>query len=365
MKILHLETGQHLYGGPQQVVYLIEALRRKGVQNVLVCCEGSAIIDVAAPYADEVHTVPMEGDLDLSFVRKFRRLVRDEQPDVVHLHSRRGADTLGAWAARRAGARVVMSRRVDRPEPRLSLLLKYRLFDRVIAVSDFIRSYLVESGVPVEKVVRIHDAVDRRLFKPQGDMAWFQREFRLRQGQRVIAVIAQLIERKGHRYLLEAMPAMLNEFPDLRLLVLGQGPSEADLMDQIKQMKLRGCVTLDGFRDDLPRFVACLDAVVHPALSEGLGVALLQAASCAVPIIASSVGGVPELVREGENGLLVPPRDSQALADAVCRVLREPEFAKALGERGRAIVDAEFSISQMCSDHLQVYEDVIKSRRVA
>ena len=137
MRILHVEGGANLYGGAQQVLYLLEGLSRRGVDNLLACRPGCELAERAASFA-EVHTLPMGGDLDFAMIRRLRRLIQRTEPDLVHLHSRIGADVMGGVAARMAGVPVIHTRRVDNPEPRWLVAAKYRLHDRVIAISEAI-----------------------------------------------------------------------------------------------------------------------------------------------------------------------------------------------------------------------------------
>jgi glycosyltransferase involved in cell wall biosynthesis len=174
-----------------------------------------------------------------------------------------------------------------------------------------------------------------------------------------MAVVAQLIPRKGHRYLLQVMPELLEAFPNLRLLLFGQGPEEARLRAQVEALALSDRVSFAGFRTDLPKILPCLDLLVHPALMEGLGISLLQAAGAGVPIVAVAAGGMPEIVRDGVNGLLVPPADSQVLAAAIKRLLAEPELRHRFGAAGRELVQQEFSVEHMVAGNLQVYRELL------
>lgn len=359
--ILHVETGMHLYGGALQVFYLLRGLNERGWRSVLVCSEGSAIAEAAAGFVSKVHAVPMRGDLDLGFIGRLRRIIRAEAPDLVHLHSRRGADLLGGVAARLEHTPVVLSRRVDNPEARWVARLKYRLFDRVVTISQGIREVLLSEGVPPAKVTCVHSAVDAERYHPDGDRAWLDRTFGLAPGERAVGMVAQLIPRKGHRYLLNAAPRILAAFPGARFLLFGKGPLEDELRAQIAAAGLQERVQLAGFRDDLDRVLPCLDLVVHPADMEGLGVSLLQAAAAGVPLIGSAAGGIPEVVRDGETGLLIPPGDETALADAVTALLGDPERAQAMGRAGRRLVEREFSIPAMVEGNMGVYRAVLEA----
>lgn len=356
MKIVHVEAGMHLYGGAQQVLYLLEGLRRGGCDNLLVAPPGSAIARAAGERGLRVAQLPLHGDADLGFVRRLYRLLRRERPDLVHLHSRRGADVLGGIAARLARVPCVLSRRVDNPEPAAWARVKYRLYDRVITISEGIRGVLLAEGVAPERVICIPSAVDSAPYVHACERDWFIAEFELPQDARALGVIAQLIPRKGHRHLLAALPGVLERYPDVHVLCFGQGPLHGELASAIASSPCRGRVRLAGFRADLPRLLPCLYGVVHPAEMEGLGVSLLQAAAAAVPIVASRAGGIPEAVRDGVNGLLVPAADPQALARAMERLLADPGWAAELGRRGQTIVREEFSLDRMVDGNRRVYE---------
>lgn len=361
MKILHVETGNKLFGGPLQVYYLLRGLHQQGQQNILVCSAGSAIGDAAREVTANIYAVPMAGDLDIPFVWRLRRIIRKESPDLIHLHSRRGADLLGGIAGRLENVPVILSRRVDNPEPRWWVAVKYRLYDQVVTISEGIRDVLLKEGVPAEKVTCVPSAVDIRQYRPACDRGWFEQAVGVESGQPVVGVIAQLIPRKGHRYLLEAIPDLVRQIPEVQFLFFGTGELETELQTEIEQRGLRGTVRLAGFRDDLPRVLPCLDTVVHPALMEGLGVSLLQAAACGVPIVASAVGGIPEIVQDKVNGYLVPPRQPEALGRALLSLLENQSRAREMGKAGRAIVEQGFSIEAMVKGNMELYAAVINS----
>jgi glycosyltransferase involved in cell wall biosynthesis len=364
VKILHVEGGRNLYGGALQVLYLVEGLKARGVENLLACREGSDLALAARPYA-EVRGMTMEGDLDLGLIHRLYRLIRATRPDVVHLHSRIGADVMGGIAARLAGVPIVHSRRQDNPEKPWMVALKYRLHDRVVAISEGIGRVLLSEGLPAAKLRVVRSAVDARPYQRPPDRPWFRAEFGLAEGSFAIGVVAQLISRKGHRFLLQAMPGLIERFPMLHAICFGKGPAEDELRELIGTLGLEGRVHLAGFRDDLPRILPCLDLLVHPALMEGLGVSLLQAASAGVPIVASRAGGIPEAVHDGLNGVLVPPGDVEALGGAISRVLGDKDLARRMGEAGRERVAREFSVDGMVDGNLAVYRELLEERGLA
>jgi glycosyltransferase involved in cell wall biosynthesis len=362
MNVVHVEAGRHLYGGALQVLYLLRGLRERPGRNVLVCPQGSALAEAARGVADVVHPIPMGGELDLGLVPRLLGLLRRERPDLVHLHSRRGADLWGALAARRAGVPVVLSRRVDNPEPRWLVGLKYRLYDHVVTISEAIRQVLIAEGVAPDRVTCVPSAVDTEAYRPGCEDAWFRAEFGLAPAVPVIGMVAQFIDRKGHGVLIEAAPPVLAAYPEARFLLFGQGPLKAACEDQARRRGLTRQVLFPGFRRDLARVLPCLTLLVHPALLEGLGVSLLQAAACGVPTVASAVGGIPEAVRDGVTGALVPPGDPDALAEAVRALLADPERRRAQGANGRRHALERFSPAAMVEGNSEVYARVLAGR---
>lgn len=360
MKILHVEAGRNLYGGALQVVYLIRGLADRGVENLLVCPPGSAIEQAGREAGAVVHPVAMGGDLDLLLPVRLRRIIRTQRPDLVHLHSRRGADVLGGLAARWSQTPCVHSRRVDNPEFPFVARWKYRLFDRIVTISEGIRDVLLAEGVPGDRVVCVRSAIDTAAYDCSGETPWFRKEFDLKEGDRAVGMIAQFIRRKGHRDLLNALPAVLEKHPSLRVLLFGKGPLEQEVRRHATRLRLDPAVRFCGFRSDLKRVLPCLDALVHPAYMEGLGVSLLQAAASCVPIIATSVGGIPEIVHDGENGVLVPPGRTDRMAEALARLLSDPAGARAMGHAGRSMIKRNFSLEQMVTGNLRVYETVLR-----
>jgi len=361
MKILHVETGRHLYGGALQVCYLMEGLAQRGIKNILVCSQGSRIAEEAVGYAT-VCELPMKGELDLLFPIRLFQLIRHHRPDVVHVHSRRGADLWTGSVARLAQVPSILTRRVDNREWPPFARLKYGSYGRVISISDGIRQVLLAEGVAPERVTCIRSVVKSEQYQQPRDREWFEAQFGVPAAAPVIGVIAQLIPRKGHRYLLEVLPRLLERFPTLRVVFFGQGPLQEELEAYIAAHGLEHAVCLAGFRKDMHMILPCLDLVVHPALMEGLGVSLLQAAAAGVPIVGARAGGIPEVVRDGLNGRLVEPANVDQLFDAVSELLADPVLASTFGVAGRELVERDFSVDAMVSSYINVYQELIRKQ---
>jgi glycosyltransferase involved in cell wall biosynthesis len=361
MRILHIEAGRHLYGGAAQVRYLIDGLGRERVDNVLVCPPGSAL--AAEPPAGRIAPVAMHGELDLAMLPRLVRLIRAEHPDLVHVHSRRGADLYGGLAAAIAGVPAVLTRRVDAAEPKWLARLKYRPYAAVVALSRAIEAQLAAAGVDDARLKRIPSAVDTGAYRPDpAARARVLAEFGFPSDALVVAVVAQLIERKGHQRFLAVLPELVRAEPRMRVLCFGRGPLEQRLTREIADRGLTQVVTLAGFRSDLPQLLPGFDLVVHPAEREGLGLALLEAAAAGVPVVACAAGGVPDVVEHGVTGALVPVGDAAALREAVGRLLAAPDERARLGAAARARAERRFGVAGMVAAYLSLYERVLGER---
>ena len=357
--------GSHLYGGAQQVLYLLDALPSSDVTSTLICPVGSAIGQAARERGVAVEEVGYRGDLDWMVVPKIKRLLRQQSIDLVHVHSRRGADVWGGLAARQVGLPCVISRRVDHHEARWLAGFKYAMCDHVIAISEGIRAVLLADGVPADKVSCVRSAVDFERFQTVSDAAALKARFGLPDDSVVVGMAAQLIPRKGHDVLLEAVAALKDRWPQLRVLIMGKGPLGTSVAQQIEAMGLEERVHCVGFLTDIEAVLPHLAFLVHPARTEGLGVALLQAASAGLAVIASRAGGMPEAVLDEETGLLIPPGDAQALVAAMERLLNDPVLADDYGAAGRRRMADEFSIDAMAAGNLSIYRRLINLRRDA
>ncbi len=359
MKVLHVETGRHFLGGPQQVIYLINALCARGHDNILVCPPASGIDTVAREHGIRVQNLFCAGDLDLPFAYRLSQFIKTEKPDLVHCHSRRGADILGGLAASFADVPAVVSRRVDHTELSLVAGLRYRPFGRIIAISDAIADVLRERGIGDDRLVVIRSAVDAEAMSTAPDCEALRRAFDIPDGAFTIAMAGQLIPRKGHRYLLQAASELKLTHPPFRLIIFGEGHLDDELRAQASSLGLGDVVQFAGYRDDLDAYVGCFDLFVHPASAEGLGVAVLKASAAGVPVVGCDAGGLRESVEHGVTGLLVPPEDADALHEAIATLFDDDELRGRFAAAGRERMQNEFAIDTMADRHVALYESLL------
>src|SRR5437773_489368 len=179
-----------------------------------------------------------------------------------------------------------------------------------------------------------------------------------------VGLVANIRGSKGHAYCLEAARSVLAQRPDARFLIVGDGIGFDDVRRRVKEMGLESHVVMTGFRRDVPEVMAALDVLVLPSVkSEAVSQVIPQALAVGTPVVGTTVGGTPELVRDGEAGRLGPPADAAALADAILDLLRDPARARTLAQRGQALVLAEHSIDAPMARTLAVYEAARATRR--
>jgi glycosyltransferase involved in cell wall biosynthesis len=358
VKIAHIEAGRHAYGGPRQVQCLLDGLAARGVDNVLVCPPEQPL--AGAVTSARVVTVSMGGDHDLGLAPRLARVLAAEAPDVVHVHSRRGADSFGGLAAGLAGVPAVLTRRVDSREPRFWLRLKCRPYAAIVAISHAIAADLARAGLGTHRLRVIPSAVDTTRFRPDpAARARLAERFSLRPNELALGLVAQLIERKGHRFAFDAVAALAERGAPIRLICFGRGPLEAELRTVVRARGLDDRIVFAGFEPDMARWLPGLDALVHPVRREGLGVAVLEAMSAGLPVVAAAAGGLVDVIEDGRDGLLVPAGDATAIATALERLLKDQDLRERLGQAARQRVSRDFSIDAMTNAYAALYRETL------
>ncbi|GGF61762.1 glycosyltransferase family 4 protein [Alteromonas lipolytica] len=358
MRILHIELGRHLYGGAKQVVYLINAIYQQdpSIEQLLVCAEGSEIARQNLPGCT-IHALPYAGELDISILWRLGGLIRATRPRILHAHSRRGADLWTAIMAKRSGIPAVCTRRVDNPEAGIASA-KYAQYSAVVSISEGVRK-VVSQRCP-EKVFQqvIHSSVDLTEFAHKPDRAWFNNQFDIPPGFLVVANFAQLIGRKGQTEIISAMQDVVKLHPNTICLLFGKGSLAQEYERQIEHAGLQHNVRLCGFTNDVARILPNIDLMVHPAHAEGLGVILLQAGACNVPVIASPSGGIPEIIINGQTGWLTPAGESKLLANVIFEALEDPHKRQKYAANLFHHVSTHFSTAAMAADYIRLYSQL-------
>lgn len=363
LKTLHINTARGWRGGEQQTFFLMDGLRRRGHGAEAVCQPGEECARRLKAAGFPVHEVRMRGEWDVLAARRVGRLMADGGFDVCHMHTAHAhmVGALALWFCRRRPAMLV-SRRVDfslhKAPFRLSRL-KYSLgADHFLTVSEFIRGVMIADGVPSGKITAVRSCQDPARFQgvAVGDP---RRDLGMPEGAPVLGNVAALVGHKGQKYLLGAMPRILEEIPGLVLVILGEGELRGALEEQAERLGIGESVVFAGFREDVLCFYALFDVFAMSSVMEGLGTALLDAMGMSCPIVATNAGGIPEVVRDGVNGILVEKADPDALAEGVLRMFRDEGLRRRCVEGGRKTLAEEFSADRLVEGTLGVYWEVI------
>ena len=233
------------------------------------------------------------------------------------------------------------------------------MFQKIIAISDNVAASLRESGVNSDQIVTIRSAVETKSESCLISRQEWLREFNLLEQDVVAVIVAQFIDRKGQRYLLQALPDLCAAHPNFRLILFGEGPTGKGLREQVAQLGVGDHVQFAGFRDDIDRLLGHADMLIHPALHEGLGVSMLKAAAAGLPVVAFDVAGAKEAVIPNETGLLVKASDVRALLHAVTHLVENPSERRSLGAAGKVRMRESFSIDRMTGKHIELYESTV------
>ena len=356
--ILHTEASRGFGGQELRILAETRWLLDHGWDALVACQPASPLHAEAGAAGIPAVAVRMRGAHDLWALFVLRRLMKARAVSLIHTHS--SVDSwLGALAARSLGRPVVRSRHVSiRIRSRRALV--YRLADRVVTSGEAVRAIVVGAGVPAGRVVSIPPGVDTRRFHPGVSGKTVRDELGLAADQPLVGLVANIRGSKGHNVFLEAARDVLRAAPRARFLIVGDGVGYDDVRRRVSDLGLTRHVTMTGFRRDIPEVMAALDVLVLPSIrSEAASQVIPQALAVGTPVVATTVGGSPELVRDGETGRLVPPDDAHALARAVLEILRDPERARAMGRAGQAVVGAGLTLEASMARTTAVYRELL------
>lgn len=364
---VHVDTARTWRGGQNQVLLTVLGLRALGHRAALVAHAEGELRARAAEGLELIALAP-KSEMDLAAAWKLARVVKRLRPDLVHAHDPHGvamASLALSMASLAPRVPLVASRRVDfHLKDNALSRWKHRQVDRFICASDQINAILVRDGVPAELAVTVHEGIDVA-HVAAAPVANLHEEFWLPHQAPIVGNVAALVPHKGQRHLVDAAALVVRQVPDAHFVVAGEGELRESLTHHIHERRLEKRVILAGFRPDVLSFHKAFDLFVMSSITEGLGTSILDAMACGKAVVATRAGGIPEVVVDGVTGLLVPPRDDHALADAIVTLLRDPVLRRRMGEAGLARVGELFSAERMVRDTIAVYERVVRAARGA
>lgn len=359
--VVHVSTPRSWRGGEQQVVYLAERLRAHGVPQLVVCPAGSELERVCRERGLPHAPLRRRASVDPFFARGVARAAAEVRAAIVHAHDPHG-HAAAVLAASLFGleAPVVVHRRVDfriGRGPFSRWKYDHRAVRRIVCVSRAIAEIVRPDVRDPSRLCVVHDGIDLRRFSGASADGRLRRQYALPERVPLVGNVAALAGHKDHFTFVETAARLLDGGLDARFLAIGDGPLRDEIADRIRRRGLEGRVLLTGFRTDVPSILPELDLFLFTSKEEGLGSSILDAYACRVPVVATAAGGVPEIVVDGETGLLAPVRDPDALADRVRRVLADPALRARLVEGGARRV-AEFGTEALGDRTLAIYRAV-------
>jgi glycosyltransferase involved in cell wall biosynthesis len=364
--ILHAIETSGPGGAEKMLISLVEHLDDHRYESI-VCLPGDGWLN-AELQARGVETMirPQQPGLDAGWLIDLVKILRRRRVGLMHAQEF-SMNTYCSAASALTGIPIVTTVQGKNYYPdRWRRRLAYRLVarqSRMVAVSDDIRRFLVKRvGVSEHRVTTIYNAIEPRAYRSDhSTRAVIRRELGLGEGRPVIGTVGNLYPVKGHVHLLKAMAAVVARRPDAVCLILGRGELLGPLRQTAAELGVDRNVRFLGFREDVAKILRAMDLFVLPSLSEGLSLALLEAMAAGKAVVATAVGGNPEVVLNGHTGVLVPPEDAAALADAILLLLGDPALAGGLGESGRLRVDKEFSVTAMVQRYEALYAELLSS----
>lgn len=357
--VVHLSTAKAWRGGEHQMLLLAEGLRARGIDSRIVARPGSPALARAEAAGLVASGVRVRNEVDLLAAWRVARILKTSHARMVHAHDAHAA-AIARWAGWMAGVPRVASRRVNFPirSPR-----KYNVgMERVLCVSEAIRNTCLGGGVSAARLRVVPDGVDlRRLQAEAGDVARTRAAFveETRKRRLLVLNVASLTEEKDHATLLESMNEVLAAVPQAYFVIAGTGPLAEALQRRARILALdEEVLCFAGFREDVPALLHAADLFVMSSYEEGYCTSVMDAMACGKAVVATRVGGLPELVQEGVTGRLVPPSEPGALAGALVDLLKDRKRREKMGRQGRGKAETSFSAERMVEQTLAAYREV-------
>jgi glycosyltransferase involved in cell wall biosynthesis len=309
---------------------------------------------------------------DISALSQLYQYIKKGRYDIVHTHSSK-AGLLGRLAARMAGVKHIIHTPhghifygyYGRGLSFMFIILERwaaRYTEKIITLTNAGKEEHIQYKIaPAHKFITIHSGLELGSLQPSDTKNDVAKEFNIDKSDKLIGTVARLVPIKGHEFLLKAAPLVLQHYPNTTFLLIGDGPLRKKLENLAQQLNFFDKIVFSGMREDIPRLLNAIDIFVLPSLNEGMGRVLIEAMALAKPIVATRVGGVPDVIEDGSSGLLVPSADPDALANAICTIMKNPSLAARLASHA-VTRSQKFSHTEMIRQLENLYKSVMSSK---
>ncbi len=371
INVLHIYQNSKIGGVQQQFLSLLKAYDRD-VFNPIFCCLGPEEEISKEIERIDIETVALNRVRYHRFtpgiVRDLYRLMKQKNIHIVRTHRYR-ANLYGRLAALLSGVPVKIISLHDnyrkdlRLERRIVNKILLKATDKIVAVSESIRKDIIKyDGIDSSKILVIPNGIDTERFNPEGNFADIRKGFSIKESDIVLGFIGRVVPAKGLEYLIDALPFLKKEFKNIKLLITGEGSTMERLKKKAKENNVHDSIIFTGKRRDIPDILSCTDIFVMPSVAEGLPNALLEAMAMGKPIVATEVGGIPEVIKNRHSGFLVPPRNPEALATAIKDLISNEQLAAKMGQAARHIVLDNFSIWSIAQKWQTLYLSILREK---
>ncbi|WP_213951309.1 glycosyltransferase family 4 protein [Tepidanaerobacter syntrophicus] len=361
IKVLHVLSDTNVGGAGRYIFNLLSDKYETSFEAAVACPKGGELEKELRER--NIQVFPLEGgesSTNMSQIKSLRRIISQEKFDIVHTH----ASFAGRIAGKMAGAKVVMTRHSIMgggagPVKRMITRLISRIFtDKIIAISRAVKINLIESGVPADMITIIYNGIDTTKF--EGVKGTLRKELNITPDTPIIGMVARLVPEKGYEYAINAFYRVIKDYPNALLVIIGSGSLEKNLKNMCSELGIESNVIFMGYRQDVENLMADFDLFVLSSVSEGLGLSLLEAMALGKPVVATITGGIPEVIKDGTNGLLVQPGNDVYLAESIVKILSDKDLARRLGDEAKKTVVEKFSSKTMIEKTEKVYQEVLQ-----
>ncbi len=374
MKKILFYTDSPQIGGAELQIYLLAKFLNKEKFRVTLACSNFKQLDNWSKKFEsegiEIIRLNVKGKHDIKHLSELKKIIKEKEIDLLHVHVWNPASCRYAFLAATKTKTPIITTEHDpfKLSTIKNLFKKYTLnkISKIITISENNKK-LLEELYPKHKnkIVMIHNGIDTTWWKSQlirftaKDRKKIKEEvFFAKENTLIITSIAELHERKGQKYLIEAIPNLIEEYSNIKIVFIGEGKERKNLEKLVKKLKIEKHVTFTGRQKDIPQLLKASDIFVLPSKREAFGLVNLEAMLIPLAIIASNVGGIPEIVKNGETGILVQPKNSDALSKAIKKLIASPELRKKMANAGHKRILENFDAKIMAQNYEKVYQEI-------
>ena len=359
--VLHLIQGLDVGGLEYMVVALLNRLDRKEFLPSICCFDNLGKLQNSLLNDTKVNLLTRKPGIDIFYPFKLASLLKKDQIDILHLHNST-AFFYGVLAGKIAGVgRIIYTEHARDVAPNIKVRIMDKILsymtDRIVVVAEFLKQNLVKKEwIDPVSIAIIYNGIDGDEFIREFDRDAIFKELNIALAAKIIGIVARLDSIKNHRCLIKAMKKISSRLPDVILLVIGDGPLRGELEELAAAEQLQKNILFLGTRNDIPQLLSMLDVFVLCSLSEGLPLTILEAMAAGKSIVATAVGGIPEVIDDGVDGIIVPSDDSDRLAGAISELLHDEGKRHDMGAKARIKFQEKFTIQDMVKKYEELYE---------